>query len=157
MIQGLHILALLSFLIPSVFLGGCLTTPESSESLSSVQVHLTDTEQTAIASNRFALDMYRELANRDGNLFFSPWSLNTALAMTYKGARGKTAEEMRTVLHFCGDESTRRQAYSSIDRKLNANESARQYLHTQIQDRDQMLPERKPDEHGNANCIQGSF
>ena len=84
---------------------------------------MTDTKQAAIASNRFALDMYRELADNDENIFFSPWSLNTALAMTYEGARGKTAEEMRTVLHFCGDESTRRQAYSSIDQRLNANES----------------------------------
>lgn len=123
MIQRLHSLALLSFLISSVFLGGCLTTPESSESPSSVQVHLTDTEQTAIASNRFALDMYRELAGKDENLFISPWSLNTALAMTYEGARGKTAEEMRSVLHLSGDESVRRQSFSSLEKRFNASES----------------------------------
>jgi serpin B len=79
---------------------------------------MTDTKQAAIASNRFALDMYRELANRDGNLFFSPWSLNTALAMTYEGARGKTADEMRSVLHFYGDESTRRQSFFALDQRI---------------------------------------
>lgn len=85
-------------------------------------VHLTDIEPAAIASNRFALDMYREL-ERDGNLFFSPWSLNTALAMTYEGARGKTADEMRSVLHLSGDESARRQSFSSLDQRINGNES----------------------------------
>ena len=84
---------------------------ENMKSEPSVQVHLTDMEQTAIASNRFALDMYRELAGNDENLFFSPWSLNVALAMTYEGARGKTADEMRSVLHFYGDESARRQSF----------------------------------------------
>ena len=85
-------------------------------------VHLTDMEQAAIASNRFALDMYHELES-GGNLFFSPWSLNTALAMTYEGARGKTADEMRSVLHFSGDESARLQSFSSIDQRINGNES----------------------------------
>ena len=93
------------------------------QSESSVQVNMTDTKQAAIASNRFALHMYRELANRDGNLFFSPWSLNTALAMTYEGARGKTADEMRSVLHFHGDESARRQSFFALDQRINDNES----------------------------------
>lgn len=123
MIQGLHSLALLSFLISSVFLGGCLTTPESSESLSFVQVYLTDTEQAAIASNRFALDMYRELESKDENLFFSPWSLNTALTMTYEGARGKTADEMHSVLHLSANDSARQQSFSSLDQRFNANDS----------------------------------
>ena len=120
---GVNSLALLTILIPSVFLSGCLSMPEDAKSESAVQVQLMDTEQTAISSNRFALDMYRELAGNDENLFFSPWSLNTALAMTYEGARGKTADEMRSVLHFSGDESARRQSFSSLDQRINSNES----------------------------------
>lgn len=84
---------LLSLLIYSVFLNGCQSKPERTDPESAEQVQRTDIEQIAIASNRFALDMYRELAGKDENLFISPWSLNTALAMTYEGARGKTAEE----------------------------------------------------------------
>ena len=103
MMQGLPSLALLSLLASSVFLSGCLSTSVGTESEPSVQMHLTDIEQTAIASNRFALDMYRELAVKEKNIFFSPWSLNYALAMTYEGARGKTAEEMRSVLHLSGE------------------------------------------------------
>ena len=51
-------------------------------------------------NNQFALDLYGKLRNQPGNLFFSPSSISTALAMTYAGARGETAEQMARVLHF---------------------------------------------------------
>ena len=51
-------------------------------------------------NNTFALDLYGQLAREDGNLFFSPYSISNALAMTYEGARGKTAEQMAQTLHF---------------------------------------------------------
>jgi serine protease inhibitor len=38
--------------------------------------------------NTFAVDLYRQLRGRDGNLFFSPESISTALAMAYAGAPG---------------------------------------------------------------------
>jgi serpin B len=47
-----------------------------------------------------ALDLYARLRDRDGNLFFAPYSLSTALAMTFAGARGETAEQMARTLHF---------------------------------------------------------
>ena len=51
--------------------------------------------------NEFAIDLYKEIAKTEkGNIFFSPFSISSALAMTYAGARGKTAEEMAKVLHF---------------------------------------------------------
>lgn len=52
------------------------------------------------ANTAFALDLYQQLRGRPGNLFFSPFSLSTALAMTAAGARGQTADEMARVLHF---------------------------------------------------------
>ncbi len=51
-------------------------------------------------SNQFALELYQRLQSRPGNLFFSPASLSTALAMTYAGAVGETADQMAAVLHF---------------------------------------------------------
>lgn len=50
--------------------------------------------------NLFGIDLYKTLASKDGNIFFSPFSLSTALAMTYLGTNGKTAEQMGQVLHF---------------------------------------------------------
>jgi serpin B len=59
-------------------------------------------DQSAViqSSNAFAVDLYGQLRARDGNLFFSPDSISTALAMAYAGARGDTALEMAKTLHF---------------------------------------------------------
>ncbi len=51
-------------------------------------------------NNSFALELYAKLQGEQGNLFFSPYSISTALAMTYAGARGLTASQMAQVLHF---------------------------------------------------------
>ncbi len=59
-------------------------------------------DQTAVVEgdNAFAVALYAQLRSRDGNLFFSPQSISTALAMAYAGARGDTASEMAKTLHF---------------------------------------------------------
>ncbi len=51
-------------------------------------------------NNEFAFDLYAKLRSKEGNLFFSPYSISTALAMTFCGARGQTETQMRVVLHF---------------------------------------------------------
>jgi serpin B len=52
------------------------------------------------ANKKFALELYAKLQSREGNLFFSPYSISTALAMTYAGSRGETELQMAKVLHF---------------------------------------------------------
>jgi serpin B len=59
-----------------------------------------DKAEAAKGNTAFALDLYAKLRTREGNLFLSPASISTALAMTYAGARGTTADEMAKVLHF---------------------------------------------------------
>lgn len=59
-----------------------------------------DAAVIARANNQFALDLYAQLAADNGNLFLSPFSISTALAMTDAGAAGATDQELRQALHF---------------------------------------------------------
>ncbi len=51
-------------------------------------------------NNDFAFDLYSKLKTEKKNLFFSPYSISSALAIVYAGAKGETAEQMANVLHF---------------------------------------------------------
>ena len=70
-------------------------------------------------NNEFALDLYGRLRTREGNLFFSPESISTALAMTYAGARGQTAEEMAKTLHFSLEQDQLPATYAALVKNLN--------------------------------------
>jgi serpin B len=52
------------------------------------------------AGNTFAVELYGSLSATEGNLFFSPASIHTALGMTYAGAGSRTRTQMSEVLHF---------------------------------------------------------
>jgi serpin B len=71
------------------------------------------------ANNQFALALYSQLKNNEGNIFFSPYSISTALAMTYEGARGNTAEEMQSAFYFPTDGNTRKSSFAAIHNQLN--------------------------------------
>ena len=58
-------------------------------------------QQVVAGNTQFAIDLYKQLSTEEkGNLFFSPYSISSAIAMASEGARGQTAEEMGAVLHF---------------------------------------------------------
>lgn len=69
----------------------------------------------------FALDAYRRLAaDRAGNLFFSPYSVSSALAMTYAGAAGRTKDEMSKALRFEGHGDALHEDFGALTAELNA-------------------------------------
>jgi serpin B len=59
-----------------------------------------ETSAVTRGNTRFALELYGKLRTREGNLFLSPFSVSTALAMTSAGARGQTLEQMEAALHL---------------------------------------------------------
>jgi serine protease inhibitor len=59
-----------------------------------------DRKVVVAGNNAFAVALYGQLRSQSGNLFFSPESISTALAMAYAGARGDTASQMAKTLHF---------------------------------------------------------
>jgi serpin B len=87
-----------------------------------------ETNEIVAGNSQFALDLYSRLrADQPGNLFFSPGSLSTALAMTYAGARGDTATEMGEVLHFHLPPTRLNAAFAALNRTLNADVQQRGY------------------------------
>ena len=76
-------------------------------------------------NTRFALDLYEMLAQEEGNLFFSPFSISTALAMTYAGARGQTRAQMREVLHFPSDDEELHACLAALGEELNKSGEVR--------------------------------
>lgn len=83
------------------------------------EAHKADVAAVVDGGNAVALEMYAKLAGKEGNLFFSPGSIDTALAMTYAGAAGKTAEQMAATLHLSLPPVKLRSAFASLIDTLN--------------------------------------
>ncbi len=82
-------------------------------------------------NDAFAFDLYAQLAGQRGNLFFSPYSLSTALAMTYAGARGETAAEMARTLHFPVKQEELHPAFARLIKELDGKGQQRPFeLHS---------------------------
>jgi serine protease inhibitor len=76
--------------------------------------------KSAVEGNTaFALDLYQSLKDRPGNLFFSPYSISTSLAMTYAGARGRTESEMAKALHFNLAQTNLPVAFGALGARMN--------------------------------------
>ncbi len=104
-----------------IFSCGCTTTEE-------VQPSSEDIGAIVEANNRFAFDLFSTLSdderNEGKNIFFSPYSISTALALTYEGAEGETADEISTVLHFPEDKSILREGYRGLIADINSGDPA---------------------------------
>jgi len=71
-------------------------------------------------NSAFAFNLYQELRKKEGNLFYSPYSISVALAMTYAGARGDTAEEMAATLQFLLEQDRLHPAFNWLDAELDS-------------------------------------
>jgi serpin B len=93
-------------------------TPESRVGPEAIAVYAAVRSELVEGNARFALDLYRALREEDGNLFFSPYSVSTALAMTYAGAQGETERQMRNALWFTLPQPVLHPAFHGLDADL---------------------------------------
>lgn len=107
----------------SLALAGLLAAPASSIA----QEKSPEAAKVTKDNNDFALRLYSELAKKEGNLFLSPYSISTALAMTYAGARGNTAEEMKTTLHFLQEPKTLHAGFRALHEHLLGKDPKRAF------------------------------
>jgi serpin B len=77
-----------------------------------------DMPDLVAGNSAFAFDLYRALSAEAGNLFYSPYSISLALAMTYGGARGETERQMADTLHFDLSQDRLHSAFNGLDLEL---------------------------------------
>lgn len=78
-------------------------------------------KETVEGNSRFAFDIFRQLEQEDGdqNIFISPFSISTALTMTYQGAGSTTKEAMAKTLGYTGiDDAELNKSYENLIRYL---------------------------------------
>ena len=78
-----------------------------------------DTRKVVAGNTEFAVDLYGKMRTHEGNVFFSPYSISTALAMTCDGARGETEKQMAQTLHFNLPPDKLHPAFAAMERALN--------------------------------------
>jgi len=79
-----------------------------------------DVKPIVTGNTVFALDLYGKLRTQEGNLFLSPYSISTALAMTYGGARGNTEKQMAATLRFTVPQEQLHLGFAALQSRLNA-------------------------------------
>ena len=77
-----------------------------------------DMRDLVAGNSVFAFDLYQALSAEDGNLFYSPYSISLALAMTYAGARRETEQQMANTLHFILSQDRLHSAFNGLDLEL---------------------------------------
>jgi serpin B len=129
--------SLIALMVATAGLAACSPSSDASSEHAQVDVvrstALRDTAPTLTAAERdafakgqaaFAVDLYQAVRtdpeHAASDIFISPHSVSTALAMTYAGARGNTADEMRSMLHFGLPDARLHSAFDRLDLDLHS-------------------------------------
>src|SRR3989344_1010684 len=111
----------------SIILSGCNTeyeTPSPDEPIIIPDEPITQAKTEGMsnivdANNEFALNYYNKIKDSEENVFFSPYSISSALAMTYEGAKGQTAEEIQSLFYLPEDDELRRTSFEETNDEIN--------------------------------------
>ena len=88
------------------------------ERITLTEISPADQALLAEGNSAFAFALYQALKGEGGNLFYSPYSISLALAMTYAGARGETAQQMADTLQFMLEQERLHPAFNWLDAEL---------------------------------------
>jgi serpin B len=110
----LPVIASIQFLQPAA--GEALNSDQ--ERITSPDVNLSDEALLVVGNSIFAFELYQALKGEEGNLFYSPYSISLALAMTYAGARNETAQQMADTLNFILEQDNLHPAFNWLDAEL---------------------------------------
>ena len=80
----------------------------------------TPEQAAADAMNSLGIDLMHATARANANALISPYSIQTALVMTYAGADGQTREEMKRVLHLTGEDEQTPRDFAALQQALES-------------------------------------
>jgi serpin B len=113
-------LLLASMVACSVPIAGAAELKSDKPRITTPPVENTELSTQVGGNTDFALDLYQQLRTEDGNIFYSPYSLSVALAMTYAGARGETEQEMADALCFLLSQEQLHPIFNYLDQELTS-------------------------------------
>lgn len=97
------------------------TPPHSNSSIKSIpSAEYNAPETLADANNKFAIELFKTAQSPHKNEFISPYSISSALAMTYLGSGGATEQCMNKVLNFSGNTAPFHSNFSQLNQTISA-------------------------------------
>jgi serpin B len=88
-----------------IIIPGCKSKQKISDTPKNMR-EIVSIKDISEANNEFAISLYKKIGDEEKNIVFSPYSISSALAVTYAGAKGNTAREMAEVLWFPEDQES---------------------------------------------------
>ncbi|WP_242515761.1 serpin family protein [Sorangium cellulosum] len=98
---------------------GCVVASDK-QRISTPDVPPADRTALVAGNSAFALDLYQQLRKEPGNVFYSPYSISTALAMTWAGAKGETETAMADTMRFDLGQDRLHPALNWLDQELES-------------------------------------
>ncbi len=75
----------------------------------------------SLSNNQFAFDFFKQVSVEEkGNIFFSPFSLSTAMGMTYAGSKGVSQDQIAKVFHFASNSNKFHKQQGDAIKQLNS-------------------------------------
>lgn len=111
--------------ITTLFLSGCSNIKNKQTKIDNNGLIKHKAKWVVDANNQFTFDLYSKLINSNAkkNIFYSPYSISAALAMTYEWARWQTAKEIKSVFYF-PKQNILRPNFSKIYNEINKKNDA---------------------------------
>lgn len=81
----------------------------------------TELKKTVENATHFAFDIYGQIAREEGNIVLSPYSITTAMAITYLAAKKETETEIAGTLHFPSEKEKMNKAFQALGEKVAEN------------------------------------
>ena len=123
-------IGVIAIVIGAIFVGVLYNNPiDSDVDISEKPVVAKDTYATAESVrslveslNDFSFAFYNEIIkDEESNIFYSPYSIFTALSMAYEGARDNTAVQMKDILNILQNDSVTESSFGRLYNLLNQN------------------------------------